>query len=193
LVQGCHLARVVIMNRLLLLICLLGLIVLLPGCSWIGGWFGKRTPSQGVLSFQVDPWFGPKAPVTVVACRWKKGKRGDAVGSHKVSEDGSVNFVLPMDRRYSITAYADLNRNGRRDKTEPTASVDNLQPLSPYGSGPAYQPLKIQLPGQGRPRPKSRPQAAGRSLTDEDLRRLKLLQEHLPAGVKLPGGLQLPE
>ena len=181
------------MNRLVLVISLLGLIVLLlPNCSWMGGWFGKRTSSQGVLTFQVDPWFGPRAPVTVVAYRWKKGKRGDAVGSHKAGDDGSVSFVLPMDRRYSITAYADMNRNGRRDKAEPSASVDDLQPLSPYGSGPAYQPLKVQLPGQGRSRPKLRPQTE-HTLTDEDLRRLKLLQEHLPSGIKLPGGFQLPE
>lgn len=182
------------MNRLVLLAVLLGLIVLLlPSCSWVGSWFGKRTPSHGVLTFQVDPWFGPRAPVTVVAYRWKKGKRGDAVGSHKVGDDGSISFVLPMDRRYSITAYADLNRNGRRDKAEPSASVDNLQPLSPYGSGPAYQPLKVQLPGQGRPRPKARPQPAQPTWSEEDLRRLKLLQEHLPPGIKLPGGFQLPE
>lgn len=177
------------MNRFLIITCLLSLIVLLPSCSWLGGLFGKRSAGQGVLLLQITPWFGARVPVYAQAYTWEKGRRGDKLTTHRVPEDGSVGFVLPMNQSYGVQAYADLNRNGRRDKNEPAASIENLQPLSPHGSGPQYAPIALRLPGKGVSRPTTETRPAIRVLTPEDERRLNLLRQHLPDSIRLPGSL----
>ena len=79
------------------------------------------------------------------------------------------------------------------DPGEPRASAENLVPLSPYGSGPEYAPVPLRLPGKGVRRPTTETWPAVHVLTAEDERRLKLPREHLPAGVRLPDSLSLPE
>jgi hypothetical protein len=79
------------------------------------------------------------------------------------------------------------------DPTEPRASAENLVPLSPYGTGPQYAPMPLRLPGRGVRRPTTETRPAVRVLTAEDERRLIFLREHLPAGIRLPDSLSLPE
>ena len=172
------------MNRLLILVVCLFCLSSFTSCHWLGrmcGCGGNKV-GTGVLVVQVSPWFGDRIPVYALAFAQQNGKRGALLATQRAMPDGAVSFIVPMGERCNVLAYADSNRNGRKDSDEPSASVSDLEPLSPYGTGPQYAPVQVLLPGKGVPRKTTQPKPR---LSPADRAKLEGMLSHLPDGVRL--------
>jgi hypothetical protein len=111
----------------------------------------NATTRSGIINVKVTPWFGDTVAIYASAYPLDPTKRGGAAATHRVDAEGVVGFVVPIGGLYGVRAYADLDGSGRQDAGEPSGSVVNLEPLSPTGSGPEYEPNVLTLPGQGVP------------------------------------------
>ena len=129
----------------------------LTGCSSLKPPVKDPLTPSGIINVKVTPWFGDKVAIYASAYSLDQTKPVGLAATHRVDAEGVVGFVLPMGASYGVRAYADLDGNGKQDAAEPSGRVENLEPLSPTGSGPEYEPKILTLPGQGVPprKPKS--------------------------------------
>lgn len=134
--------------------------VALTSCNALRGSADKEKAvrANGMFSVKVTPWFGEAVAVYASAYPLDAPTPAGPTASHRVDSSGVVGFVFPMGGRYGVRAYADLDGSARQDPGEPSGSVENLEPLSPTGSGPQYEPRVLTLPGQGVPPPKQKAQ-----------------------------------
>jgi hypothetical protein len=123
-------------------------------CSWLWWWKKKPAYTKGIFQVRVEPWFGKDVQVRALAFENDDNSRGELVANHLVGPDGEVSFLLPMERKYIVLAWADMDRNGKRGLDEPSATVRGLSPLDV--NEPQITPHVITLPGEGVPRPRAR-------------------------------------
>ena len=123
----------------------------LTGCSALKAPTDKAAAPSGIINVKVTPWFGDKVAIYASAYPLDQAKPGDPSATHRVDAEGIVGFVVPMGAFYGVRAYADLDGSGKQDAGEPSGEVENLESLSPTGSGPEYEPKILTLPGQGVP------------------------------------------
>ena len=79
---------------------------------------------------KVVPFFGNDVRVYAQAYERVNGQRGPLVTSKRVTGDGVVGFVLPLDQTYGVRAYADVDQDGKQGPTDPATSVENLRPVA---------------------------------------------------------------
>ena len=124
-------------------------IAILTSCSSPKRSAEKAPPPSGIIHVKVTPWFGDKVAIYASAYALDPTKPGGPSANHRVDAEGVVGFVVPMGALYGVRAYADLDGSGKQDAGEPSGQLENLEPLSPTGSGPEYDPKILTLPGQG--------------------------------------------
>ncbi len=125
-------------------------ILLLAACFSILAGCATPVPRGpvGHFSVKVVPFFGRDVKVYYTSYeRNADGTRGSNLSGGRVTGDGVVGFVLPAYATYGVRAYADMDGDGRRGATEPTASVEGLKPSTDIQSEEA--PVVLTMPGTG--------------------------------------------
>src|SRR5438094_819216 len=91
-------------------------LVLLAGCA-------TKTPRGPVGSFTVKvvPFFGNNVRVRIEAYERVNGNRGPVLVSSRVTGDGVTGFVLPLGKVYGVSAWADVDRDGKKGPDDPAA------------------------------------------------------------------------
>jgi hypothetical protein len=130
---------------------------------------------QGSFSIKVVPFFGNDVRVYARAFERVSGQRGPLLAANRVAGDGVTSFVLPLDKTYTVQAFADLDGNGKPGPDEPAANLDGLRPEG--GINVPLVPSVVTLPGAGVspdwPQKKGADAnpAAALGLSDHDLQR----------------------
>ena len=157
-------------------------LALLSGCATEQ----PRGP-QGSFSVKVVPFFGNDVRVYAQAYERVNGQRGPVLTSKRVTGDGVVGFVLPLDHTYGVRAYADVDQDGKQGPADPSTSVEDLRPVADVNMQQA--PVILALPGTGVspdwPRKKNAP---GTPATSDDA----LLQQGLEKAREIAPQLPVP-
>src|SRR5688500_11729748 len=84
-------------------------LALLSGCATEQ----PRGP-QGYFTVKIVPFFGNDVRVYAQVYERVDGQRGPVLTSKRVTGDGVVGFVLPLDHTYGVRAYADVDQDGKQ-------------------------------------------------------------------------------
>lgn len=131
--------------------------LLLPGCAAT-----KPEPAgpKGSFSVEVQPYFGPDVKVYAEAFPLDGGgNRGPRVALNHVTGDGVTGFVLPIGKKYSVRAFADLDGDKRCGPNDPAATLSDLRPETNPNSSHIPPVLTISTTGAALPWPQKKPEA----------------------------------
>jgi hypothetical protein len=157
-------------------------LALLPGCATEQ----PRGP-QGSFSVKVVPFFGNDVRVYAQAYERVNGQRNTVLTSKRVTGDGVVGFVLPLDHTYGVRAYADVDQDGKQGPADPSTSVENLRPVADVNM--QQVPVILALPGAGvAPDWPHKKNVPGTAATSEDA----LLQQGLEEAQEIAPRLPVP-